>query len=286
MPRAPLSLTAGLLLMIGVGGCGSSNRPVATTTSRHVATATAYRSPAGWTADVPGGWETVQTLKPTHGVPSGTAEIANFCCQIPVGVARSPYQVPDQLLPATGVSLVIGPDADPLPVYGTAPTLPLSALRKLPWLVGSAPGGAPYIEELWFRLNGRTFSVTAKIGPRSHSADLNAVNAMVRSLRATKQMTGSLKPTTQLARLVGGFELCGGAPPGRCYPQHGKVEVVSSDARVVASAAVSRSGHFSITVAPGHYTLIGINSDRVRSRASVTAVAGRTTKTGVYMAFP
>jgi hypothetical protein len=55
---------------------------------------------------------------------------------------------------------------------------------------------------------------------------------------------------------------------------------------VVASTPVSRSGHFVITVAPGHYTLIGINTARVRWRAFVTAVAGRTTKTGVSIPFP
>jgi hypothetical protein len=235
-----------------------------------------FRDPAGWTADVPGGWQTVLTLKPTHGVPTGTTEIANFCCQIPVGVAGAPYQVPNQSLPASGVSLVIGPEYDAHAVEGPIATLPFPARKRLPWLIGSALAGSPYIEELWFRLNGRTFIASVKVGPGSDSADLNAVNQMVRSLRTT----------TPLARLVGSFELCGGPAPGRCYPQHGKVEVVKSDGRVVASTPVSRSGHFVITVAPGHYTLIGINTARVRWRAFVTAVAGRTTKTGVSIPFP
>jgi hypothetical protein len=133
---------------------------------------------------VPPGWHVVRFSESKGGVASAGAEFSNVRLAIPTVVPGNPIQVNGQALPASGVSLVISTDADPRLTHGTLAVPPLPAPSGAPWAIGSALAGEPYLETQWFRAKGATLIASAKIGSKSDPAALEALAAIVRSLRS------------------------------------------------------------------------------------------------------
>src|ERR1035438_9248645 len=152
MPRAVLCLFC-LGLLLGVGGCGSSN----VTTRPTDRAERMYRDPAGWMIDVPAGWHVIRFSESNGDVESDGAQISNVPLPIPTVVAGYPIQVNGRALPARGIDLIISTDTQPGLTHRALALPPLPAPSGPNWSVGSAPAGEPYIETLWFRANGSAF---------------------------------------------------------------------------------------------------------------------------------
>jgi hypothetical protein len=142
----------------------------------------AYRDSAGWTIQVPPGWHTVHFRDSKDGITSAGVQLSNVQLPPPSLIPGSPIQASSQVLPAQGAALIIATDTDTqLPHTATAAP-PLPAPNGRYWTTGSAPGGGPYMQTLWFRAHGATFIASAKVGPRASSGDLKAIAAIVQSL--------------------------------------------------------------------------------------------------------
>ena len=142
-----------------------------------------YRDSAGLTLMVPPGWYVVQFSDSKDGIASAGVQLSNVRLPRPSLLPGFPIQVNDQVLPPHGVGLIIATDTDPKLSRGTPASLPLPRPNGSEWTMGSALGGTPYLETLWFLVKGSTFVASAKIGPGSTTASLKALAAVVHSLR-------------------------------------------------------------------------------------------------------
>lgn len=178
-----------LIPMIAVAACGAEGG-TALTASQQGHT---YRDRAGWTIEVPPGWHAVRFSDSRDGIGSAGVQLSNVRLPPPTLVPGFPIQVNGGVLPARGVGLIIASDTDPKLPAGPVAVPPLPA-PDAPngwryWNAGSASAGfagaegSPYIETLWFRVNGATFIACAKFGPKAANGDLKAVAAIVQSLR-------------------------------------------------------------------------------------------------------
>lgn len=172
----------GLIPVVAAAGCGAGGG-IALTASHRGHT---YRD-AGWTIEVPPGWHAARFSDSKDGITSAGVQLSDVQLPPPTLVPGFPIQVNGGVLPARGVGLIIATDTDPKLGHGPVAMPPLPAPDALNgwkyWSAGSASAGVPYIETLWFRINGTTFIACAKIGPKATSRGLKAVDAIVKSLR-------------------------------------------------------------------------------------------------------
>lgn len=151
-----------------------------------LANARVNRDPAGWTVEVPHGWHVLRFSGSDHGVSGAGAQISNVRLPAPRVISGYPIQSSGLVLPPRGVGLVIATDNEtglPGNSRGYIKVPPLPAPSQCGWNVGSALGGSPYLETLWFRGNHRTFVATVKVGPKATGKDLAAIDSIIHSLR-------------------------------------------------------------------------------------------------------
>ena len=182
MQRAILWLI-GLIPVIAAGACGAGDG-AALTASQQVHP---YRDPAGWTIEVPAGWHAQRFSDSRDGITSAGVQLSNLRLPPPALVPGYPIQVNGGILAARGAGLIIATDTDPTLSHGPVAVPPLPAFDAPNgwkyWNAGSAPAGSPYIETLWFRAHSVIYIASAKIGPKATSDDLQAIAAIIHSLR-------------------------------------------------------------------------------------------------------
>lgn len=173
---------AGLVPLIAAAACGSAAYTVTASQQGHT-----YRDAAGWAIEVPPGWYVVRFSDSKDGITAAGVQLSNVKLPPPVLALGFPIQANGLVLPPGGVGVVIATDTDPMVPHGPMAAPPLPAPHAPNgwkyWNAGSALAGSPYIEILWFRAHSATFTATAKIGPKATSGDLNAVAAIIQSLR-------------------------------------------------------------------------------------------------------
>jgi hypothetical protein len=148
-----------------------------------------YQDPAGWTAKVPDGWHVLRFSGSDGGVSGAGAQISNVRLPAPRVISGYPVQTNGRALPARGVGLVIATDNEtglPGKSHGYIKVPPLPAPSQCGWNQGSALGGQPYLETLWFRGNNGnhgTFVASVKVGPKATGTDLAAIDSIIHSLQ-------------------------------------------------------------------------------------------------------
>jgi len=181
----------GLIAVIAAAACGTAG----TVTTSHEGRT--YRDAAGWTIEVPPGWNAGPFSESKDGVTSAGVQLSNVKLPPPTLVPGFPIQVNDGVLPARGVGLIIATDTDPkVPHYGLAvpPLRGPDAPGGWKYWTGnscSAPragaaspgGGCADMDILWFRWHGTIFIVDAKIGPKAYHEGHTAVDAIIPTLR-------------------------------------------------------------------------------------------------------
>ena len=161
-----------------VGGCGSGGQTRGITDY----SARVHIDPRGWLVEVPHGWRIVSFSEQKEGVSSSGVVISNVRLPRPSLEPGYMVQVNGNVLPARGVGLVIASDSDRRLPRRVARVPPLPRLET--WLKGSALGGEPYLESVWFRIKGRYFLADAKIGAKATGADLAALGWISETVRA------------------------------------------------------------------------------------------------------
>jgi hypothetical protein len=142
-----------------------------------------YRDGAGWSLKVPAGWHARKFSDTKDGITSAGVQLSNVKLPPPSLVPGYPVQVNNRVLPGRGIGLIIATDPDPKLQRGPFQRPPLPAPNGRYWSMGSALGGSPYMETLWFRAHGRTLIACAKVGPKTTSQDLRVLAAIIRSLQ-------------------------------------------------------------------------------------------------------
>jgi hypothetical protein len=178
MRRVLLRLT-GLIPVLAAAACGTVGSSPGT--AGHPGQT--YRDSAGWTIEIPPGWHVTRFTDTKDGISSAGVQLSDFKLPPPTLISGYPIQVNGQVLPERGVALIIATDTDPALARGPLAVPPLPAPNGRYWTMGSAPAGAPYMQTLWFRANGMTFIACAKIGPKAARGDLQALAAIIGSLR-------------------------------------------------------------------------------------------------------
>ena len=176
--RRVLICIAWLFLILVVASCGTAE-PAALAVSHHAQT---YRDGAGWSVKVPPGWHAVSFTDSKNGITAAGVQLSNVNIPRPSLTPGYPIQVNNRVLPARGVGLIIAADPDPKLSHGQVSEPPLPAPDGRYWIIGSALGGSPYIEALWFRVDGKIFIACAKVAPNATKSDRDAVAAIIRSL--------------------------------------------------------------------------------------------------------
>ncbi len=172
-------VAVGCLLTIGACGGARLATQVAGSSSR------TYRDSAGWTVSVPAGWHVVRFHESSDGITAAGALISNVRLAAPPVVSGYPIQVNARVLTGRGVGLIVASGKAPKMSPGAlvTPPLPSPDGPEHRWSIGSALAGDAFLETLWFRVGGRTFVASAKVGPNVSSADRHALATIIRSLR-------------------------------------------------------------------------------------------------------
>ena len=176
MRRMPACLVGVCLSLAACTSGGTGSLPVSDRTQ-------IYRDSSGWSVKVPAGWRARQFSATKNGITSHGVQLSNVKLPPPSLVPGYPVQVNGQVLPGNGIGLIIATDPDPKLQRGPVLRPPLPAPNGRYWNIGSSPGGGPYIETLWFRVNGMTLIACAKIGAQITSHDREIVASIIRSLR-------------------------------------------------------------------------------------------------------
>jgi hypothetical protein len=176
--RRVLICIAGLFPILAVASC-TTGEPATWAVSHHAQT---YRDSAGWSVKVPPGWHAVTFTHSKNGITAAGVQLSNVQLPRPALIPGYPIQVNNRVLPAGGVGLIIGADPDPKLSHGQVSEPPLPAPDGQYWMIGSALAGTPYMEALWFRVDGKIFIACAKVGPDATKSDRNAIAAIIRSL--------------------------------------------------------------------------------------------------------
>jgi hypothetical protein len=176
MRRVPLWLT-GFIPVLAAAACGTAASPPGTASHP----GQTYRGSAEWTVKIPPGWHAMRFSDAKDGITSAGVQLSNIKLPPPTLIPGYPIQVNGQI-PEHGVALIIATDTDPALARGPVAVPPLPAPNGRYWTMGSAPAGAPFMQTLWFRVNGMTFLACAKIGPRATRGDLQALAAIIHSL--------------------------------------------------------------------------------------------------------
>lgn len=171
-----LSMCFAVVLVLS--GCGSSGQVSSTIDYA----ARVYLDPRGWAISVPRQWYVLR-FRDRHGtVASQGVQISDVRLPRPIISPGNPIQVNGNELPARGVGLVIASDTDARVSHAPVSGLPLPARAE--WSFGSALAGQPYMQTVWFRVDGRMFMADAKIGARASKADLAGLAFILESIRA------------------------------------------------------------------------------------------------------
>jgi hypothetical protein len=176
--RRVISCLAGLLAILAVAACSTGQRATVPVSR----TAQTYHDSGGWSVKVPPGWYAVRFTDSKNGITSSGVQLSNVKLPRPSLIPGYPIQVNNRVLPAGGVGLIIATDPDPRLSHGQVSEPPLPAPNGRYWIMGSALAGVPYIEALWFRLNGNTLIACAKVGPDATKTELKAVAEIVESV--------------------------------------------------------------------------------------------------------
>jgi hypothetical protein len=156
------------------GGSGSASAEAAANST--------YTAPAGWTAQIPSGWQELSFQTADGQASSEGVQISNVTLPPPTIALGYLIQVNSRDLPDDGIALIVATDEDPnlqqAPSSVAAPPLDMSMFT-----FGSAPGGAPTLDTLWFSGNGEPYLASVKTGPGVSHEDEAALRAIVASLR-------------------------------------------------------------------------------------------------------
>jgi hypothetical protein len=139
---------AGPVCGFAISACGSagSQGRIADASSR------TYSDPAGWAIRVPPRWRVTRFMnKPRGDSAGGRGDLQRTAVDARHWLPSPPLRSPD----ASGDQ----------------------------WSIGSAPTGSPYLETLEFRVAGKTFVASAKIGAHVSRANLRALASVLTSLR-------------------------------------------------------------------------------------------------------
>jgi len=176
------------IVIVSVLAAAAAACSTATSNMTYSATTAAYRDKAGWSIAFPRTWHVVRFVA-VHGTARAVGiQLSNVRLPRPRLVPRAPIQVSGEKLPRRGIGLVIATDSDRQLERYRVSKPPL----RYPdgWLTGSAPAGAPYLQELWFRVHGVVLLATVKVGPRATRHDLAALAKIVRSIRVSRATSG------------------------------------------------------------------------------------------------
>jgi hypothetical protein len=176
--RRVLICIAGLFPVLAVASC-TAGEPATLAVSHY---ARAYHDSAGWSVKVPPGWHAITFTDSKNGITATGVQLSNVKLPRPALAPGYPIQVNNRVLPAGGVGLIIAADPDPRLSHGQVSEPPLPAPDGPDWMIGSALAGTPYMEALWFRVNGKIFIACAKVGPNAAKSDRNAIASIIRSL--------------------------------------------------------------------------------------------------------
>ncbi len=176
MRRIPICLTGICLSLAACASSGTGSLGARDHTQ-------VYRDSSGWSIKVPPGWYARQFSDTANGITSSGVQLSNVKLPAPTLIPGYPVQVNARDLPGDGIGLIIATDPDPKLQRGPIQKPPLPAPNGRYWAIGSSPGGAPYIETLWFRAHGMTLLACGKIGPQTTGRDLQVVASIIKSLR-------------------------------------------------------------------------------------------------------
>jgi len=179
MPRSSIGLLL-ILPILAATACTSSSTPARNSTVG----AALYRNNSGWTVIYPRGWHLIRFQASKGDASSAGVQLSNVTLPKPALIPGYPIQVNGQVLPKHGIGLIIATDSDPKISRGPYVAPPLRYPQG--WSTGSAPGGAPYMDTIWFRVHGTPFIACAKIGPGAAKSDLSTLAKIIRSLRIVK----------------------------------------------------------------------------------------------------
>ena len=176
MRRTLLRLTGPLVVLAATACSSGSSTPFAVSHEGQT-----YRDSGGWTITVPAGWHAARFSETADGFTSAGLQLSNLRLPRPSLIAGYPQQVNGLAFPRRAVSLIIATDTDPRLSHGHVAVPPLRYPDD--WAVGSGMPGHPYLETLWFRAGRTTFLACGEIGPTATNRDLDAVAAIIHSLR-------------------------------------------------------------------------------------------------------
>jgi hypothetical protein len=176
-----IAVTVALSLALVACDSGSDER----SGSDPPADTTTYTDPAGWTADVPVGWN-VLPFQTTKGDASAIGtQISNVDLRAPSIEPGLPIQTSGLVLPPDGIALVIATDEDPANVQ-LPPASPASPPLSIDdFAEGSSTGDGPTISLLWFNVGGHSLLASIKSGASASRRDVAAMDALVSSIRAS-----------------------------------------------------------------------------------------------------
>jgi hypothetical protein len=142
-----------------------------------------YTSPDGWIIDVPPGWHVVPFETSKGNATARGAQVSNIELPAPSVVPGFPIQANGKDLPADGLAIIIAIDDDPSDAQQPPQSPPAPPLSLDDFIHGSAPGGSPTLDLMWFTGNGRTFLAAVTTGPSATPSDQTALEGAVSSLR-------------------------------------------------------------------------------------------------------
>jgi hypothetical protein len=145
----------------------------------------ASQNPARWAIYVPPGWHTVRFSDSKNDVRSAGIQLSNVRLPAPAPHAGNPVEINGEVLPPSGVGLVIATATGRTPAHVkvAAPPLPLPwPDGSHGWLLGSSPPHSPIYEWLWFRIGGVMHVAVVTIGWKASRAAQQALAPIVRSI--------------------------------------------------------------------------------------------------------
>ena len=159
--------TAGTLMLIAAVACSRGG----------------YHDLTGWTIDIPKGWHVAQFDSTSGNASAKGAQISNVALPKPWVVPRFPMQTNGKVLPPAGVSVVISIDDDPGYRPGSTDPIATPPLSFDHFNSGSCLAETACMSTQWFTRDRTLFLVSVKIGPTATTADEQAMEQMVTTLR-------------------------------------------------------------------------------------------------------
>ena len=143
-----------------------------------------YTDPAGWTIQIPQGWQVTRFRETKTPVPVAGAQISNGPLRAPFVLPGYPLQVRSQDLPPEGrIGVIIGNALGPKPsrIHLAKPPLPRFDRRNGYWM--AYPNIGDGIESLLFKVHGRTFIATVTFDSGAIPTPLGVAARIIHSLQ-------------------------------------------------------------------------------------------------------